>query len=44
MIPLISFKGMLLIIISDTEHYKGDLAVLKQVVSGDPFKGKVHAR
>jgi phage/plasmid-associated DNA primase len=31
-----NFNDMLLLIIFDNEHYKGDLALLKQVVSRDP--------
>ncbi len=36
-----NLKDKQLIIVSDTESYSGDLSILKQVVGGDPLKGRI---
>lgn len=36
-----NLKDKYLIIISDTEFYRGDLSILKQVTGGDPLKARV---
>ncbi len=36
-----NLKDKHLIIVSDTEYYSGDLSILKQVVGGDPLKGRI---
>jgi P4 family phage/plasmid primase-like protien len=37
---IINLQGKKLISISDSEEYHGDLSVLKQIVGGDPLKGR----
>lgn len=35
-----NLKGKKLCIINDTEHYKGDMSVIKQIVGGDSLRGR----
>jgi phage/plasmid-associated DNA primase len=36
-----NLKDKHLVIVSDTEYYSGDLSILKQLVGGDPLKGRM---